>query len=113
MNRVSSNFYFAPSSIQTNYLSSGQLSAFSTTNFSLSTEGLTNLVLSLSNVKENFDRYQKVIVDWDQGNENYEVTLSPTSTQSISSLVLQNIFTKYQMIKEMLKFYTVKKLLQK
>lgn len=93
MNRVSSNFYFAPSSIQTNYLSSGQLSAFSTTNFSISSEGLTNLVLSLSNVKENYDRYQKVIIDWGQGNENYEVSINPTITQSISSLILQNLYT--------------------
>ena len=93
MNRVSSNFYFAPSSIQTNYLSSGQLSAFSTTNFSISAEGLTNLVLSLSNIQENFDRYQKVLINWGQGNENYEVVINPITTQSISSLTLQNLYT--------------------
>lgn len=93
MNRVSSNFYFAPSSIQTNYLSSGQLSAYTTTNFSLSTDGLTNLVLSLSNIQENFDRYQKVLVDWGQGNEYYEVIINPISTQSIKSFILQNFFT--------------------
>ena len=93
MNRVSSNFYFAPSSIQTNYLSSGQLSAFSTTNFSLSTDGLTNLVLSLSNIQENFDRYQKVLVDWGQGNEYYNVTIDPIATQSISNFIIQNFFT--------------------
>jgi len=90
MNRVSSNFYFAPSSIQTNYLSSGQLSAYTTTNFSLSTDGLTNLVLSLSNIQENFDRYQKVLVDWGQGNEYYEAIINPISTQSIKSFILQN-----------------------
>ena len=93
MNRVSSNFYFSPSSIQTNYLSSGNLSAFSTTYFSLSTEGLTNLVLSLSNIQENFDRYQKVLVNWDQGNEIYNVTINPTANESITDVILQNIFT--------------------
>ena len=93
MNRVSSNFYFSPSSIQTNYLSSGNLSAFSTTYFSLSTEGLTNLVLSLSNIQENFDRYQKVLVNWDQGNEIYNVTINQTANESITDVILQNIFT--------------------
>jgi hypothetical protein len=93
MNSVSSNFYFAPSSIQTNYLSSGNLSAFSTTYFSLSTEGLTNLVLSLSNVQENFDRYQKVLINWDQGNEVYEVSINPVANELITDVILQNIFT--------------------
>ena len=93
MNRVSSNFYFAPSSIQTNYLSSGELSAFTTTNFSISSDGLTNLVLSLSNIQENFDRYQKIIVDWGQGNETYEVSINPLTTQSISGFIIQNLYT--------------------
>ena len=93
MNRVSSKFYFAPSSSQTNFLITGNLSAFSTTYFSLSTEGLTNLVLSLSNVQENFDRYQKVVINWDQGDEVYTVTINPTGNESITDVILQNIFT--------------------
>ena len=93
MNRVSSNFYFSPSSIQISSLSSGQLSAFSTNNYSLSTDGLTNLVLSLSNVEENFDLYQKILVDWGKGGEFYEVNFNPLMNLPISSVIIENLYT--------------------
>ena len=74
MNKVSPNLNFAPTSTQITPLTSVP-ATFSNTSSSINSYGLTNLVLSLSNVRENFDKYQKIIVDWGQGKENYDVPI--------------------------------------
>jgi hypothetical protein len=92
MNKENPNLNFAPASVQVTPLTSVP-ATFSNTSYTLDSYGLTNLILSLSNVQENFDKYQKIIVDWGQDKENYDVPFNLNVNYSVSSISLENLYT--------------------
>jgi len=93
MENTTNNFIFSPSSVQTLPMSAASSAGSrTTTTFSLTNYGITNLVLPLSNIVENYDTYQKIIIDWGKGEEVQVINKELSNNNTLTEKVLSNIF---------------------
>ena len=93
MIKTTNNLIYAPSTFQLQPMSAGGNDSIRTTSLTLSSYGITNLVLPLSNIQENFDKIQKIVVDWGDDSDLQVINKDLSTSISITQNQISNVFS--------------------